>query len=136
MVWKNAGLERLRARIEAIPGIAEDRLEELVEEAVIEGAHVQGTLIATTGTGWENRSGRVDTGAMLEAVKSSKPKRSGSTVSAEFGWLEDPQDYYVYQEQGFRHYRTGNDVKGMHALLDGFTAAKEVVVRGLARMVK
>lgn len=40
-----------------------------------------------------------------------------------FGWLKDPQDYYLYQEEGFWHWGASKSIEGMFALEEGFDKA-------------
>ena len=40
-----------------------------------------------------------------------------------FGWLKDPQDYFLYQEEGFWHWRASESIEGMFALKEGFDKA-------------
>ena len=40
-----------------------------------------------------------------------------------FGWLKDPQDYFLYQEESFWHWGAGESIEGMFALKEGFDKA-------------
>lgn len=108
-----------------------DRMTSEVREAVAdagaEGASEMRQMISTRGTakGGRNPSnpGRIDTGDMLNDVK-SKSSGSAGSVRAQFGWLGGQQKYYHYQEKGFRH-RNGVDVEGMYALVDSFELVTE-----------
>lgn len=93
--------------------------EEILNEAVELGAEMMRDMISTRGTAKSGKQGRIDTGRMLKAVKVRPPKKdSGGKTQAFFGWLEDRADYFRYQEGGFTHFRTGQDVEGMYAQLD------------------
>ena len=40
-----------------------------------------------------------------------------------FGWLKNPQDYFLYQEEGFWHWGASKSIEGMFALKEGFDKA-------------
>ena len=108
-----------------------DRMTSEVREAVAdagnEGATEMRQMISTRATakGGRNPShpGRVDTGDMLNSVKSKSSSGAGG-VRAQFGWLGGGPKYFLYQEGGFRH-RNGVDVAGMYALADSFELVTE-----------
>jgi len=131
MMWNNAAFNHFQARFTNLDARILDQAEPLVEEALQEGARVQQAVIATSGTGYKDRQGRVETGSMLDDVDTSPVRRSGSTVEGEFGWVDRRKDYYAYQEQGFTHYLSGKDVAPMHALFSGFVTARETVRAGI-----
>lgn len=134
-IWRNNDLDTMQARFRAIPQELEEEAERLVQGAIEEGAEAMEMVIATSGTGWKDRQGRVETGKMLDHVKEFGTERDGNRVEGKFGW-DDPENYFIYQEQGFRHWISGKDVVPMHALLTGFVAAREHVIRGLGRMLR
>lgn len=127
ITW-NRELDQLRTYIKAAgPGL-QDEAEKIVAESINEGAALMRDFIQTRGTGWEGRRGRVDEGYMLGDVAASEVQRDRSGVRGQYGWGvtgAKPQDYYRYQEQGFRHWRSGKDVAPMHALLDSFIQTRE-----------
>lgn len=107
--------------------------------------------IETSGTGWEGREGRIDSGAMLRDVTASTRAGSGMTRaghrsrSASFGWVNNQEDYYRLQEEGFTNiYKDAKNegktwggtpysgtggppgwTQGMNAYTDAFVAARE-----------
>lgn len=97
-------------------------IEDIVEEGVARGEQITKHNIESRGTSKSGKRGRIETGAMRDAVDSKITERSKKRVSGEFGWINEFQDYYGYQESGFNH-RSGVSVEGMYALSD---AAEEV----------
>ena len=117
-----------------------ERVDDVIEASVAEGAADMKQMIMTRGTGrtWTRPGpsgrtgsypGRVDSGNMLNAVGSSF--RRGGQSEGRFGWLGgDPQGYYGLQEGGFRHV-SGIDVPGMYALQD---ARADTIAKVVARI--
>ena len=51
-----------------------------------------------------------------------------------FGWLKDPEDYFLYQEEGFWHWGAGKSIEGILALKQGHdaaTRAAEIAIDGI-----
>lgn len=92
----------------------EERATQIVQETVIDGAQQMRSLID-----------RIDTGQMLADVGNTDVQKEGTRVHAEFGWVDQVQPYYIYQEQGFTHYGSGKDIPPMHALLQAFINVRE-----------
>lgn len=84
--------------------------------------------IATRGTAYsasQGRAGRVETENMINAVTFRRYPKAGPTVFLwEFGWIEQWEPYFKYQEEGFVHIGSGN-VEGMFALRDASTEARD-----------
>jgi hypothetical protein len=57
---------------------------------------------AARAAGINSGPGRYRTGAMYNAVQ-SRVQAGASTVSAAFGWIRNFQEYFLYQELGFRN---------------------------------
>lgn len=85
-------------------------------------------IIQTSGTGrtWAYPSpsgragsypGRVDTGQMLEDFTSEVRPEGGLVVKGAFGWLSTTEMYYIFQEYGFQHWITQEEIEGMQALI-------------------
>lgn len=65
-----------------------------------------------------SHDGRVASGKMRDGVTSSYTESGKGNAVARFGWLDGVEDYYMYQEGGFRHYVTGAWIEGMYAMQD------------------
>lgn len=121
----------LRSRAKAIQTAS----DEVVTDAAEFGADRMRQYIATRGTGYvgpgqrATPEGRIDTGQMYDAVGIGPVRRNPSGVAINFGWTGDVEDYYSWQERGFK------TVPPMHALLDAaietrvyfYTKIKELV---------
>lgn len=118
-----------KSKVEAV----EQGNADLIQEMVQDGEATMKHLISTRGTANSGKAGRIDTGRMLNAVTHSfNPKTAGGNVSGRFGWLQDKQDYFGFQEGGFHNVRAGVDVEGMYALVDAY----ELVSRELQEKIR
>lgn len=124
-----------------------------VEAAVDAGQQSMTELIMSRGTNkswnksWPSRAGgrrsastqaRYETGQMVESVNSafhatSVNGRGSAKASGEYGWLNNQQDYFRYQEQGFTHYKSGEAIPAMNALRDSFIEAQNALKAELKR---
>lgn len=121
----------------------EDHQEKVAREAVEYGAELMREFINTRGTGrtwerpWGGRDGsypgRVNSETMLNAVTTRVVKDSAGRTQAHFGWLTVREDYFRYQEGGFKHnIKPNHNVKGMYALVDAAEAAFEYLKERLS----
>jgi hypothetical protein len=76
-------------------------------------------------------SARFDSGDMFMAVN-TKVQAGPRESRAVFGWVNDPENYYQYQETGFFNVKAGKSVEGMFALRD----ARKDVVSALPKLAK
>lgn len=137
ITW-DSDLQRLETRLRAMEKGLEADSVRIVDKAINRGADLMRQYIQTRGTGFEDRPGRVDEGYMLGDVAASEVIKDRKGVRGKFGWGvtgSPAQDYYVYQENGFRHWRSGKDVPPMHALLDAFIKTREEFYGDVLRMV-
>lgn len=125
--WR-ADLRRLRYRIENLVPDTLDQAEEIMDETVQEGAAMMRRYIETRGTERSGKTGRIETGSMRDNVEHNT-QRFAKSVRGEFGWGVAGgrhEDYYEYQEHGFRWMgRDDIHVPPMHALLDATIQMRE-----------
>lgn len=129
-----------------------------VNEAINDGAVVMRETIMTTGTkrypgtdsawksAWRGRNSkelrygsgdsRFETGKMLNAVDAKMLEVSSRKSKGVFGWLNTQEDYFVYQDQGFTHWITGDKIPAMNALRDAYTHAISLVEKRLKEIFK
>jgi hypothetical protein len=115
--------------------------ESILTSTIDEAAFFMRETIMTTGTNkdwgrsWPSRAqgrksgsteARFDTGEMRDSVKHRVLRSSKRFVSGEFGWLDNQQDYFKFQDNGFTH-RNGAVIPAMNALRDAFTYAVTTV---------
>jgi len=134
------------------------RIASAVDEAITDGALVMRETILSTGTqrypgtqdawksAWRGKNSgelrygtgdaRFETGKMVNAVKSAMLESSNTKASGVFGWLNTQEEYFIYQDKGFRHWITGEKIPAMNALRDGYTQAIIVVQKRLKEMFK
>jgi hypothetical protein len=123
----------------------------VVDEAVTDGAVVMREIIMSTGTNkdwgssWPSRAfgrksssteARYDTGEMLNSVKSAMLEVSPRKSSGVFGWLNNQQDYFIYQDKGFTHWISGDKIPAMNALREGYSHAISIVEKRLKEIFK
>jgi len=115
----------------------ENVVDVAVTETVDEASVLMKQMIASRGTDkqwstyyqgrsgrWRNHSGvgRIDSGAMYDAVGSQMIIDTRNRFTGEFGWVNgDPNGYYVLQENGFYNNYASIWVEPMNALRDSFS---------------
>lgn len=118
--------EQYRSLGPAAEGMMDEQLSAIAEEGA-EGVR-QGIETASTPYGLsQGRGGRSDParGSMLADVKVRKIPIADPTVRIwEFGWIENFEKYYTFQEGGFTHWVSHKLIPGMFALRDASTAAR------------
>lgn len=129
-----------------------------VDEAINDGAVAMRETIMTSGTkrypntdrawksAWRGKNSgelrygtgdsRFETGQMVNAVKSRMLESSNTKASGVFGWLDTQEKYFLYQDKGFRHWITGENIPAMNALRDAYTHAISVVEKRLKEVFK
>lgn len=114
----------------------EDGAEAVLEQAMEDGAESMRHHIRTRGTAKSGKQGRIETGAMLEDVKSRVyPGTKKGNVVGRFGWIDNREDYYGYQEGGFEHVN-GGSVEGMYAMVDAAELAFTEFQRGMNEVIR
>lgn len=111
----------LRKKIKGV----DDILEDTAFYAATTGKQETKKNIETRGTVKSGKAGRIETGAMRDAVTSDVRRIGNEHHRAEFGWITHMPEYARYQERGFVH-SGGEKVEGMYALSD---AAEVTMVR-------
>lgn len=113
--------------IDAVPRMFNsfmDEAEEILADVLQVGANLMEEFIRTRGL--SGKSGRIDTGRMLESVGWSMTSASGVLLSGEFGWTEDQELYFLFQEEGTSR------ISPMLALFDAGAAVREELLASLA----
>jgi len=114
----------------------DDALDIVTEFADTGAAEMVDTLNnATTPTGEAraaaggNGPGRVKTGQMRDDV-TREAGRDGDAFTGKFGWIDDAEDYYTYQEDGTRRFR------GMNALHSSAIRNREQAIARIKAAVR
>lgn len=92
-------------------------VSDVIEDAVKRGEQVTKHFIETRGTMKSGKRGRIETGAMRDAVSSEMTEKSKDSARGSFGWIKDFESYFGFQEEGFEHIG-GVTVDGMYAISD------------------
>lgn len=95
-----------------------------------DGEEITQTFIATRGTEKSGKQGRVDTGAMLDAVDSDTQLKSKDEAIGRFGWLKKKPTYAQYQEEGTKY------IAPMYALSDAAEIVKDQLIKDISNNVK
>lgn len=111
-------------------------LDQAMVKAIETGVEFGKNAIETRGTGktwqrpWHGRAGsfpgRVDTGEMLREFRGNVDIGRTETVGT-LGWTKEQLYRFLYQELGFTHNITGEEIEGMYALRDAAEEAWEVL---------
>lgn len=135
LIWRNGDLNTMLTHIRVTVNATEAEVLQGVQDSVHEGEKIMRNVIedSVTATGRKRvqtrgkssrygstAPGRIDSGLMVNSTNSSAELESETRVRGFMGW-PTPEDYFAYQENG-----TGR-VPAMHALLQGFIAAREVL---------
>jgi len=113
-----------------------DALAAAVAEVVAQGAITARALTAQRGTESSSGSGRIDTGAMVEAMK-DKVTLEGGRIVGEFGFVDELADYYVYQTvTGFTHWISGEYITPTFAIRDAGEKARYEMVAAIKAAIR
>lgn len=114
----------------------EDGASEVLKQAMEDGAESMRHHIRTRGTAKSGKAGRIDTGKMLSDVTSKVyPGTEKGNQVGRFGWVDNREDYYGFQEGGFEHV-SGGTVEGMYAMVDAAELAFREFQRGMSKVVR
>jgi hypothetical protein len=100
--------------------------EDLMQQGIEYGGTLEQWTRADRYGRWSSDPGRVASGKMLDAVESDM-EVDDNHVRGEFGWIDNYEDYFGFQEAGFYHVRAQREVASMHALSDAAEAVFEFI---------
>lgn len=127
------------ARIRGITDTLESGVGDVVEEATREAAEALQEAIETdnqtewVGKGPYSTQGRQDYGGFRKDVDHKVEHRKKSSKGS-YGWIKKREDYYLYQEHGFKHWITNNWIPGVRGLYYAGERAKAKVLEGLSQL--
>ena len=101
--WNPGRLPDLQRKLAVLPTAIRAEGEKATRTSAELGAEEMRDVIQNSGTGWEGRPGRVDTGSMLESVVSEGNR---------FGWLRNYREYFGMQDSGFVNLRKNSENEG------------------------
>lgn len=139
VIWKNGDLNAMKSHFVAHDQRLRAAAEEALTMTVIEAADEMRGIIedAITRTGLERQMagkgdpGRIDSGHMRDLVRQALEKPSNDVMVGKWGWLEEFEDYFLYQENGTGPRDGHPGIEPMHALLESFISARERLQRRL-----
>ena len=94
--------------------------KETVREVADDSAFTMQSIIATRPSAQSGKTGRVETGKMMDSVQSRKVHETKDALDVRFGYLRGRQLYYALQDQGFTHVPDGAWIQGTYALDDSY----------------
>jgi hypothetical protein len=113
----------VKAYVEDIEDDIERVLERIVDDAMADMIRILETAQTPTGearvAAGKGIIGRVNEGKMRAAIERALSPMASGGVAGEWGWLDEVEKYYDYQEYG-----TGK-IGPMNALQDSFIHARE-----------
>ena len=101
-------------------------VDDSLKLAAMEGLDVMETVMLT--------EDRIDNGIMVSGASMDSRGSNQYNRQYRFGWLKDPEDYFLYQEEGFWHWGAGKSIEGILALKQGHdeaTRAAEIAIDGI-----
>lgn len=107
-----------------------------MDALVKKGAETMQRIIGTVNT-TKSGPGRYETGLMLRTVGWRVEMGDGKIVG-EFGWLDEGgrKPYFLYQEYGFTHVGSGQEIAAMMALQDADVQTREEFMQKLSEAIK
>lgn len=105
-----------------------------MDALVKQGAEIMQRIIGTVNT-TKSGPGRYETGLMLRTV-SWRVETGDGKIVGEFGWLDTQEPYFLYQEYGFTHVGSGQEIAAMMALQDADVQTREEFMQKLSEAVK
>lgn len=84
------------------------------------------------GTGYNGHAGRVDTGAMINAIDGQAFQAGVSLIVGQFGFTTERELYFALQTvTGFKHWISGEFIEPTYAFRDALILAVQQLVEGL-----
>lgn len=126
------GPTHFEASVRNITESMEREVPNIVEDAAKAGAEAmreaieQDSQTSWVGTGPYAGQGRQDTGDFRSKID-HEVKEYQTSAKGEYGWINTREDYYLYQEHGFRHWITTNWIPGVRSLYYGAERVKAVM---------
>lgn len=106
----------------------DSRVDEIVAVAAEAGAEQMELNIRSRR---QSRTGKMANGVSVDRRGSNQYARK-----ARFGWLKDPEDYFLYQEEGFWHVNSGESIEGMFAMGDAFYEAEQLATEAINDLMR
>lgn len=91
---------------------------------------------ATRGRPTSRFGGRIDTSAMIDALK-GKVETEAKRIVGEFGFIDEMADYYIYQTvTGFEHYISHEFIEPTFAIRDAANIATDDMLAAIRAALK
>jgi hypothetical protein len=119
---------------------SEEKLYDALATAMYEVAR-QGAITARAYTAQRGRptsrgSGRIDTGAMVEAIN-HKVELAGSKIIAEFGFTDEVAGYYIFQTvTGFTNWVSGDFIEPTFAIRDAGEKSRGEAIKAIKAAIR
>lgn len=113
----------------------EEDAEQVLQDAMDDGAYLMADLISNRGTAKSGKTGRIDTKQMHNDVDSAVKSYGVGKIRGTMGWIKRKEFYYSLQEGGFEH-SPGVTVEGMYALADASDWAMKQFKEDIQKVVR
>lgn len=128
------GPQTMMSRFKVWQKKMEVEVREAVASAAEQGAELMQFYIASRGTAHSGKQGRVETWDMHDEV-AWRRRGGGGWAHADFGWIDNEENYYGLQEDGFYHVWARRHVEGMFAFADAWVITEDALTAALHRIV-
>lgn len=100
------------------------------EEAAEFGAKTAQSYTASRPGATTGKAGRVDSGNMIDAIRSRPVSFSADLIVSQYGFVDEFEAYFRYQTvSGFSHNRSGDMIQPTFALRDSIGPTRDYAVR-------
>lgn len=105
--------DKLHRAISDIPEIGD-----IMEEVGQQGEDLGKQYIGTRPGAKTGKTGRIESGDMRDAFGHKLTKPGKDRFYLRVGFIKDYASYFTFQDLGFLHYRSREQVEGVHAIRD------------------
>jgi hypothetical protein len=103
-------------------------LQDVADEGARFGAKTAQSYTLTRPGATTGKAGRVDSGAMVAALRPGPVTFSADLIETQYGFVDDVKDYYKYQTvTGFQHNRSSRYIGPTFALRDSIGPTRDFV---------
>ena len=134
--WVKGSPQQFISMGERIKDQLYDSLAESMTEIVTQAAITARAYTAQRGRPTSRGSGRIDTGAMVEAIDFEVVNKAASSVLGRFGFTGAQADYFLYQTvTGFTNWLSGDFIEPTFAIRDARLVAEGEIYIAIKRAI-
>jgi hypothetical protein len=119
LVWTSGSAGEFAGAFDGLADKLTDGLEDAMRDIVTQAVADAKRFTASRPGAQTGKSGRVETGAMLNAIAGDSWREGVANVVGEFGFTDESELYFALQTiTGFRHWGAGEFIAPTFALID------------------